>query len=263
MKAQDELATQYRNSSNLAARQRIYRFATSRISFGQFVMARMNLPRGAQVLELGCGHGSFWATERGWVDKGWRLVLTDLSAGMLEEARARLAALGNVKLTRADAQRIPFAEHSFDAALASHMLYHVPDRRATFREVRRVLKPGGKFYSTTNSIAHLREIRQLVEQFWPGGMSMGQSGHLDWFSLDTGGEQMSPHFESVTQERLTGELHVIEAQAVVDYICSIESVQAEEREDDIERVRAQVQEQIDRQGAFVIRTETGLFTATC
>ena len=52
-------------------------------------------------------------------------------------------------------------------------------------------------------------------------------------------------------------------QAVVDYIRSIESVQAEPREADIEGVRALLQEQIDRQGAFIIRTETGLFVGTC
>src|SRR5688500_10376956 len=146
-----DLAVQYRNSSNLAARQRIYRFATSQISLGQLLMQRMDLPTSARVLELGCGHGSIWAAQRAWIDKRWRLVLTDLSPGMLDEAKARLATLGDVKFARADAQRIPFADQTFDAVLASHMLYHVPDRQATFRQVRRVLKRGGRFYSTTNS----------------------------------------------------------------------------------------------------------------
>jgi SAM-dependent methyltransferase len=256
------LQKQYQDSSNLSARQRIYRFATSQAPLGQFIFERMNLSNGAGVLELGCGHGSFWSNQRDWIARNWKLVLTDLSQGMLLEAQQRLRTLGDVKLLRADAQQIPFADKSFDAVLASHMLYHVPDRQAAFRQVRRVLRDGGTFYAITNALSHLRELKKLIESFVPGCVSvMENGGSIDWFCLETGGDQMAPHFESVNMERRPGELRVTDAQAVVDYAWSIDRVKAELPRQGLEQLRRQVQHEIDRHGAFVIHTEVGMFTA--
>jgi len=256
------LQQQYRDSSNLSARQRIYRFAQSQTPLSQFIMQRMNLPDGARILELGCGHGSFWFNQQDWIAKAWKLALTDLSQGMLAEARPRLASLGNVSFARADAQHIPFADGSFHAVLASHMLYHVPDRQQAFRQVRRVLRESGKFFAVTNALSHLRQLKALIESFVPGCVSvMENGGSIDWFCMETGAEQLSPHFASVNTESRAGELRVTDAQAVVDYAWSIDRVKAELPPSGLEQLRDQVQREIDRHGAFAIHTEVGMFTA--
>ena len=257
-----ELSKQYQDSSNLSARQRIYRFGNAQIPLGNIIMQHMDLPDRAQVLELGCGHGTFWSNQRAWIAKRWKLYLTDLSHGMLLEAKQRLTPFGIVHFARADAQHIPFADHSFEAVLASHMLYHVPDRQSAFGEVRRVLRPGGKFYAITNALSHLRELKRLIESYVPGCVSvMENGGSIDWFCLETGADQMSRHFDSVELHRRPGELRVTDAQAVVDYAWSIDRVKAELPPQGLEQLRIQVQREIDKNGAFIIHTEVGLFTA--
>jgi len=256
-----ELAEQYRDSSNLAARQRIYRFAQSSIPFGQWVMEQLNLPQGGRVLELGCGHGVLWAKRTSWRDNGWRLVLSDLSEGMAREAHKELAGTGNVHVLRSDAQAIPLADRSCDGVVANHMLYHVPDRDRCFREVRRVLREGGKLFAVTNSFAHLRELKELFEPFVPGAMTPSSVGELHWFAMETGAAQLSRHFNSVSESHIGGELRVTEAQAVVDYAMSIDRVRAQITETQLSALRAQVQRAIDRDGAFVVHTRVGMFTA--
>ena len=74
----------------------------------------------------------------------------DVSAGMLAEAGKRWpASLGPAPaLVAQDGARTPFADHQFDIVTISAVLHHVPvaERAAVYRELGRVLKPGGRIY---------------------------------------------------------------------------------------------------------------------
>jgi SAM-dependent methyltransferase len=83
------------------------------------------------------------------------IVGVDLSIGMLREARraghGRYAQAARHGLyAQADAQALPFADARFDRVMANHMLFHVPDIERALREMRRVLRPGGRLVLTTN-----------------------------------------------------------------------------------------------------------------
>ena len=62
-----------------------------------------------------------------------------------------------------DAQSIPYRTDSFDAVIANHMLYHIPDLGKTLSEIRRVLKPEGHLYATTVGLNHMAELRACLE----------------------------------------------------------------------------------------------------
>ena len=96
-----------------------------------------------QVLELGCGPGHFWRDTRDLRPAGWRVVCSDLSPGMVAEARAALAGEAGLSFAAADAQALPLADASFEVVMANFMLYHVPDRPRALAEICRVLRPGG------------------------------------------------------------------------------------------------------------------------
>lgn len=105
--------------------------------------ARFDAARGLRVLEIGVGAGTDFVQ---WLRAGASAVGVDLSPNSLAEARTRVAAAGfeDVELVVADAERLPFADASFDVVYSYGVLHHSPDTRAAIREVHRVLKPGGE-----------------------------------------------------------------------------------------------------------------------
>jgi trans-aconitate methyltransferase len=92
---------------------------------------------GERILDLGCGDGQL--TERlaaaGAVVRG-----VDASAQMVAAARAR-----GVAADEASAEALPYADGEFDAVFSNAVLHWVRDQDAMMREVRRVLRPGGRF----------------------------------------------------------------------------------------------------------------------
>lgn len=106
---------------------------------------------GRDVLEIGAGaaQGSRYLARR-----GARVVATDLSGGMLRQARAIDVRRQDrpIPLVQCDACRLPFADASVDLAFTAYgAIPFVADSAGLLREVRRVLRPGGTFvFSTTH-----------------------------------------------------------------------------------------------------------------
>jgi SAM-dependent methyltransferase len=91
---------------------------------------------GHRLADIGGGTGNYALALR---REGWGPVVVDRSLEML----ARAAAKG-LETVAADAQRLPFDDATFDAAMMISMLHHVEDRGAALDEARRILKPGGR-----------------------------------------------------------------------------------------------------------------------
>lgn len=102
------------------------------------------LKPGMRVLDCGCGPGSITCGLAVAVAPGPVLGI-DLREGDLEAARtlARERGVANVAFQREDVYALPFADGSFDAALAHAVLQHLGDPLRALKEIRRVLKPGG------------------------------------------------------------------------------------------------------------------------
>lgn len=108
----------------------------------------LTLAPGERVLELGCGTGVFLPSLAAAVGPAGQVVGLDHNPGFLEEARQRVEAAGAsavVSFEAADAMRLPYPAASFDAVHVERVLMHLEDPDAALREVRRVLKPGGRF----------------------------------------------------------------------------------------------------------------------
>jgi ubiquinone/menaquinone biosynthesis C-methylase UbiE len=101
---------------------------------------------GEHILEVGPGTGYYSLPVARWLGPQGTLELFDLQPEMLEHTlkRARAAGLGNMTSTEGDAQQMPFADGTFDAAYLTTVLGEIPDQSAALRELRRVLKPGGR-----------------------------------------------------------------------------------------------------------------------
>jgi len=92
------------------------------------------------VLDVGCGTG--FGTE-GLLQYTEHVYGLDQSEGQLEKAWAKFGKTDRVTFTFGDAERLPFADDSFDAVWSSGSIEYWPNPVAALREFRRVVKPGG------------------------------------------------------------------------------------------------------------------------
>ena len=253
------LTQQYRNASNLNARAQLHaRFSTNPYGWLHWLFDQLDLPPGCQVLEVGCGPGGLWLENRSRPPAGWKIVLSDLSAGMVHQARMNLRHSRHpFEFAVLDAQAIPFPGKWFDAVIANLMLYHVPNRVQALSEIWRVLKPGGRLVASTVGEAHLRELKALVSRFGPDLAS--ESSAANPFTLENGGAQLSPWFSGVTIRRYEDALEVTEAAPLVEYVLSESTrMTGDQRLQFAEHVE---QEMAAQGGAIHITKDSGIFEA--
>jgi len=104
--------------------------------------------RGGRLLNLGCAHGADFIP----FTDGFKLYGADVSLVMLRQGRAYAETQGfSAEFTTADAAALPFADGSFDRAVAVAVYHHLRGadaRAAGFRELYRVLAPGGEAFIT-------------------------------------------------------------------------------------------------------------------
>ena len=112
----------------------------------QTLQGILDLVPGERVLEIGPGTGYYSLDVARQVAPDGRLDVLDLQQPMLDELMRRTAMAGttNVVATQGDARDLPFPAATFDAAFLVATLGEIPDRDRALRELRRVLKPGGR-----------------------------------------------------------------------------------------------------------------------
>jgi ubiquinone/menaquinone biosynthesis C-methylase UbiE len=248
------LQSQYKDATNFSARVDLHRrFSVNKYGWHRWVFDQLHLNEGGRILELGCGPGWLWSSNRQRLPANWQITLSDFSPGMLEEARRRL---GEERFAYqvVDAQAIPFADESFEAVIANHMLYHVPDLSHALAEICRVLKPGGCLYATTVGRQNMRELDDLLQRARP---SLWQ--RLP-FVLENGQELLAPFFSSVELLNYEDALEVTEAEPLVAYMLS-GSAGARLSVEQVARLRALIQRELDAHQTLHLTKASGLFIA--
>jgi SAM-dependent methyltransferase len=138
----------------------------------------LGLGKGDRVIDIGCGegrhcHGVQLLTEA-------QAIGVDLDEPALALPRTRGADLGGkgpqAEFQTADASALPFADASFDAAICSEVLEHVPDMAVLIAEAARVLRPGAIYAVTVPRAWPERICWKLASG--PGGYSDQPGGHI-------------------------------------------------------------------------------------
>ncbi len=251
---------QYKDSSNLDARVEIHkRFSTNPYGWMTWVFDHLlALPANAKILELGCGPGYLWRENASRIPATWDITLSDLSAGMTDSAWRNLVVTGrNYKFKEIDAQEIPFEDEVFDAVIANHMLYHVPDRKRVLKEMRRALKDDGILFTATLGKNHMREMWDWLER---AGRSIKRETITSAFTLENGKEQLQEFFSRVELTHYLDSLRVTDISVMMAYIRSMTST-ADFQEDAFRSIERELAEEMSKNGEIFIEKAGGLFEA--
>jgi ubiquinone/menaquinone biosynthesis C-methylase UbiE len=207
MTTPEAMSTQYASTHCLATRRGVWGPGPEGISPVDVLRQSVLDVQPDSIVEIGCGTGQL---ARSVIDAspGVDYVATDLSPAMVEAT----AALG-VPAVVAPADDLPFAEGTFDVAVAAWMLYHVPDLDAVLREVRRVLRPGGVLVVATNGEAHLADLLREA-----GGKPL-----VTQFTSEVAQEVLGRHFTYVTRRDIETRASFDDHAAAAAYLATFDA----------------------------------------
>ncbi len=126
---------------------------------------------GERILDLGCGDGQL--TER-IAATGASVIGIDASPQMAAAARAR-----GVKADQGPAEKLPYPDHIFDAVFSNAVLHWVRGQDEMLSQVRRVLRPGGRFVAEMGGHGNIAAIRVAFAAVFArhGFASLGERGN--------------------------------------------------------------------------------------
>lgn len=253
------LKSQYQDAGNISARIRLHRdYSVNKQGWFPWVFEQCGITTGMRVLELGCGNGALWVENKECVPNGVQIVLSDLSEGMIRDARRAVTEKNGFSFATFDCHSIPYEDASFDLVIANHVLFYCEDIPAVCREVKRVLKPGGRFICSTYGSRHMKEITHLVQTF-ESRIVLAAENLYEIFGLENGGAMLEKVFEEVSMVRYEDEIRISEPEPLLEYILSCHGNQNQLLLDKYKEFKAFVTEKT-RYG-FHITKDAGIFVA--
>ena len=118
---------------------------------GRSTVARLALPAGAHVLDVGCGTGASALPAAQAVGPVGSVLGVDLAARLLERGRTKAVNYGltNIEFRLGDMTALDYPDSHFDAVVSVFSIFFVPDMEGLVRELWRMVRPGGKLAVTT------------------------------------------------------------------------------------------------------------------
>ena len=252
------LKTQYQSATNISARIRLHRdYSSNAYGWFPWVYDQCRIRDGLQVLELGCGDGTLWKENISRLPAQIHILLSDISEGMLRDARRSLSQEGpRFSFQVFGCEKIPCADRCFERVIANHVLFYCEDLPAVFSEVRRVLGEDGLFLCSTYGSRHMQEISDLVRRF-DSRIVLSAEKLYDRFGLENGRELLSPYFSDVQLLRYEDSIELDRAEPLIEYILSCHGNQNQYLLDRYKDFRVFVEKQTA--GGFHITKDAGVF----
>jgi len=165
---------------------------------GESLCEALDLRAGERVLDVAAGNGNATlAAARRWCD----VVSTDYVPTLLERGRARASAEGlPVKFEQADAENLPYPDHSFDAVLSTFGVMFTPDQHKAAAELARACKPGGRIgLANWTPSSFVGEIFKTIGKYLPP--AAGVKSPALWGTEARLQELFGERIDSITIER--------------------------------------------------------------
>ncbi len=261
---QNSLKTQYLNASNISARISLHQmYSTGRPGWFQWIYDNCRICRNMNILELGCGSGTFWTVNRDKLPPDINVTITDISEGMIRDAKRNITNSGlaqyNFSYNTTDCCNIPYPDNSFDIVIANHVLFYCNPVTKAVNEIHRVLKSGGRLICSTYSSRHMQEINQLVSDF-DSRIVLSADRLYTIFGLDNGCQLLNDDFKQIEKKIYKDSLIVDKAEPLIEYIMSCHGNQNQYLLDRYSSFKNFVSDRLSR--PMHITKEAGIFVCT-
>lgn len=260
------LKSQYENASNISARIRLHKdYSTNKKGWFPWIFETGILPEAEtnsdadstiEILELGCGEGSLWLENMARIPENVHITLSDISEGMIRDARRSLGDDSRFQFETFDCNNIPAQAGTYDIIIANHLLFYCDDISLVCKEVRRVLNPDGIFLCSTYGSGHMREITELVQKF-DQRIILAAENLYDRFGLDNGKDILKEYFSQIETQLYDDEIVINQAEPLIEYILSCHGNQNQYLLDRYHDFRQFVEKQVKNE--YHITKEAGYF----
>lgn len=218
--ADQSLKTQYQDATNVSARITLHRdYSTNKQGWFPWLLKQIHLKPNMKILEIGCGNGALWKENLEVLPNNSSITLSDISEGMLRDAKESIGKDTRFSYKRFDCHKIPYKENTFDVVIANHVLFYFDDVDDVLEECKRVLKKDGLFVCSTYSSKHMKEITELVQEF-DKDIVLSSDALYEVFGLENGKEILKKHFNHVIEKKYEDSIEVNEAEPLIAYIIS-------------------------------------------
>lgn len=258
MGMEKSLKNQYQNASNVSSRINLHnRYAVNPQGWFPWIFNQCGMSEMMDVLELGCGDGTFWTVNRENIPSEARILVSDISEGMLRDARRSIGQEDSrFRFQVIDCQELPFSDESFDLVIANHVLFYCEDIAKACREIARVLRPGGKFVCSAYGREHMMEISALVRAF-DDRIILSANRLYEKFGKENGKDILLEVFPKAEWKTYNDELIVTEPEPLISYILSCHGNQNQYILDRYKEFRQFVRRRTE--GGFHITKDAGMF----
>lgn len=256
------IKSQYQDASNISARIRLHKlYSQNKEKWFPWIYKQLeeccDLSKRIDILEIGCGNGSFWVENFDKVTENMTITLSDKSEGMVRDARRAIGINDKrYRFDKIDCHEIPYNDGSFDVVIANHVMFYCKDMDKALSEIRRVLGNGGIFICSTYGANHMKEISQLVQRF-DGRIVLSAEKLYELFGLENGKEILKPYFSSIECKEYEDYLKVTNGEHLTEYIISCHGNQNQYLLDRYKEFRNFVEPKT--QQGFHITKQAGLF----
>lgn len=249
---------QYQDASNISARINLHSlYSQNKQGWFPWIYEHMRVVSGMQILEIGCGDGELWKQNLKSLPDGISISLSDISEGMLRDARRKIGAEdARFDFSVFDCHNIPYEDGTFEMVAANHMLFYCMDIENVCREVRRVLKPGGKFVCGTYGGDHMKEVNGLVQKF-DERIVLSAEKLYERFGRENGRQILEPYFSNIQWVQYEDKLIVPEPEPLIAYILSCHGNQGQHLLNRYSEFRSYVKKRTEK--GFKITKDAGIF----
>ena len=253
------LKNQYQNASNISARINLHSiYSQNQQGWFPWIFENLELKPGMKVLEIGCGDGSLWKDNLSDIPEDVQIVLSDISEGMLRDARRTVSVDENhFTFHEVDVSNLSeYEDELFDLVIANHVMFYCDNIEKACREICRVLKRGGKFICSTYGNNHMKEVSEMVQGF-DERIVLSAEKLYERFGRENGAAILKKSFSQIHWKMYDDKLLVTEPEPLISYVLSCHGNQSQYIVERYNDFRAYVKKKTAK--GFLISKDAGIF----